>query len=85
MIFLQLALSLLITGVVCFAFPLIYVHKKGKVRRVKARVIALINFLIYHTIFILIAIGLDLSRSSYSAPILWLFLTQAYLHDKTQD
>jgi hypothetical protein len=85
MIFLQLALSLIITGVVYFVFPLIYVHKKGKVRKGKARVIALINFLICHIIFLVIAIYLDLYAGSFGAPILWLFVTEAYLHDKTQD
>lgn len=85
MIFLQLALSLVITGAAYFAFPLFYVHKKGKVKKGKARLIAFINFLICHIIFLIIAVSLDLSAGSYGAPILWLFVTEAYLHDKTQD
>ena len=82
----MIILALAITGIAYFIFPLIYVHTNGKVNSKRAWKVAVINFIICHMIFIGIAVNVGLDGGSASAaPVLWLFLTQAYLHDKNQD
>lgn len=82
----MIILALVITGIAYFVFPLIYVHTNGKVDNKKAWKIAIINFIICHMIFIGIAVSVGMDGGSASAaPVLWLFLTQSYLHDKNQD
>ncbi|MDD4729570.1 MAG: hypothetical protein PHN55_12570, partial [Dysgonamonadaceae bacterium] len=82
----MILLALVITGIAYFVFPLIYVHTNGKVDNKKAWKIAIINFIICHMIFIGIAVSVGMDGGSASAaPVLWLFLTQAYLHDKNKD
>lgn len=82
----MIILALAITGIAYFIFPLIYVHTNGKVNSKRAWKVAVINFIICHMIFIGIAVSAGMDGGSASAaPVLWLFLTQAYLHDKNQD
>lgn len=81
MIFLDLILTLFIY----LTFPVIYVAKKGKVERKKAKKFALINSIVGAIFFIILRIAIDPEGSpvtTFAPCVLYYFIGKAILTDK---